>query len=118
MKRLMVSLLALTLAACGPGAIKVGEVIGKRYEPRRKWMLTLPQYRTQCTGTGSSTICVQVFSHFLYVPQVDEEDWYITIHGCDNDGCRDSEWTVTQEQYESVNVGDEWSAEPDRRTIA
>ena len=111
MKALLCALLAVVAAACGPAPLTSGDVVSKRYEPRREWLLSIPQFRTQCTGTGSSTICIQVFSHMLYLPQVDDEDWYITVSGCDEKTCRESEVQVTRDEYESLAIGDHWQAE-------
>lgn len=94
-------------------SFKSGVVTKRWYEERREWDTSDPVYRTECHSTGSgknqTTTCSQVLSYFQTNHHVDDEDFMVTVHGCQEnrpDKCRDEDWRLTSEWWASVAIGD------------
>jgi len=80
-------------AISGP-SFNSGEIVSKKYEPRRKWVSMSP------VSTGKTTTMVPI-------THVDDEDYILVVKGNESRGRTATEkWYVSKYKYNSYNVGD------------
>lgn len=96
-KTLLVISLTTLLLGCGR-ELEEGEVIGKRYEPARNFVMLIPVV-TSCGKSCTNTMMIPYLVH-------DDEDYILTVRGTDTDGEVITEsWYVDKTTYESVEEG-------------
>ena len=96
---LLTLLLLCVIMGCSD-PIREGRVVSKWYEPEETWLQPIAQYRYD------PTLKMNVFSHYIYVPQVDDEDFMITIEDDVEGKIRSRTVELNESRWESIEVGD------------
>lgn len=90
-------LLILTFTACS-NQLSEGEIISKRYEPERTFVMLVPMIYS-CGNNCTSTMMIPYWVH-------DDEDYVITVSGYDKSGHQlTEEWFVDKQTYEAAETG-------------
>lgn len=127
MKRVILVLLLLVLAACGPPALETGVVIDREFVPEHEETYTENVPRTEtyidydeyCTGIYPNETCVNeptvrtrtVYDSVERCCRIVPDEFFITIRGGEGteDGERTNRVRVSRESYDACTVGRRWS---------
>jgi hypothetical protein len=96
---------ALVLTGCGDEPpLTHGTVTGKHYDPAHDDSWMMPIYTSQCSGSGTTQVCMQVVS--AYIPVTDHHDacWRLDLRNVRRTGSV----CVSKEAWEKAKKGGTW----------
>lgn len=97
--------LLISLCACG-NKLTEGEVYGKEFKEARTQVMMIP-----IVYSNGKTTTTRIIPYMYYYP----DRWIIRIREPNGDGTyMTDEYYTTKEIYDSVNIGDTFSYDPDR----
>lgn len=100
------------LTACGGEEVKSGRIIDRAFHPAHNEtnMVADYTYITKCDSKGSCTQDRVLVGYHSEVKRF-KDRWTITVEKCATDHCARRDVSVTQADFDRVNVGDDhWDA--------
>lgn len=100
------------LTACGEEEVQSGRIVDRAFHPAHTITDMEPTYTTQCTTDSKGNMtCHQVLVGYHSVRRHFNDKWTITVEKCATDHCARRDVSVTQADFDRVNVGDDhWDA--------
>jgi hypothetical protein len=96
---------ALALTGCSvEPPLTHGTVASKHYDPAHDDSYMMPIYTSQCSGSGTSTICIQVIGSWIPVTDHHDACWRLDLRY----GRRTGSVCVSKAAWEKAKTGGTW----------
>lgn len=94
----------LVLTGCGSDGISHGTITSKKYEPESDWTYMQPITTQQCSGSGTSQVCVPMVTGYIPIPMTDPACWRLNLR----DGKKTGHVCVSEKAWDSAKTGGTW----------
>lgn len=102
---------ALALSGCGGSDVSEGQIVSKKIEPERTYVIPIPiQTGRICTTSGGKvkiTTCTPIYTYIPYIHR-DDADWVLKLEDCSQNKCRYGNVYVSEATYLSAKVGERY----------